>query len=299
MTPPVVAPVDPAARAGPGTAPGPAAAEARATEVDPQAWLQACLTEPGPAVVRHRLPDGRWAWVKRAGARHGPWGYRVLALLTRVFRLDVLSPVPNPGGTAAVRNESQRLRALADRGLCVPRVLAECERGLLIEDIGNPERPGRSLGDELGDAWPQGSDRLLPPWADGLRAIAAVHAADACLSKAFARNLVRTPDGRIGFIDFEDDPLAVLPLAQAQARDWLSYLHSTALAVHESGSTEAAVDVLRKILDEEPAGVRAALDASARRMRWLGRLPADRRWGRDLQRTGAAARLLHRARPPV
>ena len=65
-------------------------------------------------------------------------------------------------------------------------------------------------------------------------AIAAVHARGAYLSQAFARNLMHCPDGVIGFIDFEDDPGETLSIAECQARDWLSYLHSTALPLRAS-----------------------------------------------------------------
>jgi hypothetical protein len=256
------------------------------------ALLEQFLARQVGSVARHRLPDGRAVWAKRAGPRHGLWRYRVLGALARLLRADVLRPVPNTGGSAAIATEARRLRDLAARGLRVPAVLAESERGLLLEDLSPAEAPGRSLGDELGDAWPHGPDALLPLWRDGLDAIARVHARGTCLSQAFARNLVRLPDGGIGFIDFEDDPLATLCLPDAQARDWLSYLHATALAVHEAGASAAAARALYDTLRQEPLAVRDALDASARRMHWLGRLPDTRRWGRDLQRTGAAARLL-------
>ena len=255
-------------------------------------WLERFLASQPGSVARHTLPDGRTVWAKRAGPRHGPWRYRVLGALAWLLRADALRPVPNPGGQAAIATEARRLRDLAGRGLRVPAVLAESPQGLLLEDLSPPGAPGRSLGDELGDAWPQGPQALLPPWRDGLEAIARVHGRGTCLSQAFARNLVRLAEGGIGFIDFEDDPLASLSLSEAQARDWLSYLHATALAVHEAGASAAAAQALRDTLDREPPAVRAALERSARRMHWLGRLPDSRRWGRDLQRTGAAARLL-------
>ena len=67
-----------------------------------------------------------------------------------------------------------------------------------------------------------------------------MHARDAYLSQAFSRNLMHCPDGGIGFIDFEDDPGATLSLAECQTRDWLSYLHSTALLVHASAPRAGA-----------------------------------------------------------
>ena len=87
------------------------------------------------------------------------------------------------------------------------------------------------LQERLEQAAANGPAALLAAWREGLAAIAAVHACGCYLSQAFARNLVLCPDGVIGYIDFEDDPGATLTLAECQARDWLSYLHSTAALV--------------------------------------------------------------------
>ena len=63
-----------------------------------------------------------------------------------------------------------------------------------------------------------------------------MHHQGTCLSQAFARNLVRCPDGEVACIDFEDDPAAVLPLAVCHVRDALCYAHSTAIYLHASGT---------------------------------------------------------------
>ncbi len=55
---------------------------------------------------------------------------------------------------------------------------------------------------------PAGPEAVLRLWLQGLRAIELVHNQGTCLSQAFARNLVRCPDGVVGYIDFEDDPTA-------------------------------------------------------------------------------------------
>ena len=50
-------------------------------------------------------------------------------------------------------------------------------------------------------------------------------------------------DGKnISFLDFEDDPSEVLTHAQCQARDWLCYIHSTALILKNGGLLEAAAE---------------------------------------------------------
>jgi hypothetical protein len=205
------------------SAPAPLETRAPPQPGDYAEFLRTALPQQAKAVASHRFGSER-VWLKKAGPRHGKLRYHLLALVSGVLRLDVLAPVPNPGGDAA---------------------------------------------------------------------IAMVHAREAYLSQAFDRNLVQCPDGTIGYIDFEDDPGETLPLAECQARDWLSYLHSTAMLV-DAASPHAAEAHWHAVLDQASAEVRDRLAVAAQRMRWLRHLPAGRRWGRDTQRVRAVARLLAR-----
>ena len=125
-----------------------------------------------------------------------------------------------------------------------------------------------------------------------------MHATGTSLSQAFARNLVRCPDGTVGYIDFEDDPAAVLPLAHCQARDALCFVHSTALFVVQAGALAPAQQHWQQWLaDRCSPGVRRTLEQTAVRLGWLRHLPASRSLGRDLQRARAAHDVL--ASPPA
>lgn len=242
--------------------------------------------------------DGEQVWLKKAGLRNGVWGYRVLGALARTARLPVLRPVPNLGGEAAIATEARRLRDLAARGLRVPEVLAQQPAGLLLAHLGRPGQPTPSLGDEIEGALPAGPQAVLALWSEGLQALAHVHATGTSLSQAFARNLVRCPDGTVGYIDFEDDPAAVLPLAHCQARDALCFVHSTALFLVQAGALAPAQQHWQQWLaDRCSPGVRRTLEHSAARLGWLRHLPASRRLGRDLQRARAAHDVL--APPPA
>lgn len=255
-------------------------------------FLRATLPRQPLAVASHRF-DGERVWLKKAGPRHGAWRYRVLGFIAATLRLDVLRPVPNPGGQAAIAIEARRLRELGVLGLRVPRVLAQQDDGLLLSDLGESRATVVVLQERLDQAAAAGPAALLTVWRDGLDAIAAVHARGTCLSQAFDRNLVQCPDGVIGYIDFEDDPRATLGLAECQVRDWLSYLHSTAMLVR-AATPQAAGAHWHAALAGADAAVRARIAAAARRMRWLRHLPQGRRWGRDTQRVRACARLLAR-----
>ena len=245
-----------------------------------------------PNVASYRLGSEQ-VWLKKAGPRHSMARYRVLGLLAWLTRLQVLRPVPNLGGSTAIATEARRLHSLAALGLRVPEVLAQQPEGLLLRHLGRPGEATPSFDGEMQAASAAGPQAVLARWQEGLAALQAVHARGACLSQAFARNLVRCPDGVLGFIDFEDDPLASLPLALCQARDALCYVHSTALYLREADALPEARAVWAHWLAEQPAALGALLVTTAQRLAWLRHLPQDRRWGRDLQRARAAYDLLN------
>ena len=255
-------------------------------------FLRITLPKQQKNVASHRLGSER-VWLKKAGPRHGKWGYRVMAAVARMVRLDIIKPVPNPGGEAAIATEARRLKQLAAAGLRVPTVLAQQADGLLISDLGESGRATVVLQERLDQAAAAGPAALLAVWREGLAAIAAVHVRGQHLSQAFDRNLVLCPDGVIGYIDFEDDPGEVMTLAECQARDWLSYLHSTAMML-EAAAPQAAGQHWHAALAGVNEEVRERIANAARRMKWARKLPASRRWGRDTQRVRAVARLLGR-----
>ncbi|RYF32688.1 MAG: hypothetical protein EOO26_10690 [Comamonadaceae bacterium] len=278
-----------------GSASGPAPLDALGPESAPgdyAAFLRDTLPRQAKNVVSHRFGTER-VWLKKAGARHGKLRYHLLAAIAGLLRLDVLKPVPNPGGEAAIAIEARRLRELGAAGLRVPAVLAQQPDGLLISDLGESGRATVVLQEKLDHAAAAGPAALLLVWREGLDAIATVHARGRYLSQAFDRNLVQCPDGVIGYIDFEDDPGETLPLAECQTRDWLSYLHSTAMLVR-AASPQGAGEHWHAVLAAASADVHDRLAQAARRMRWLRHLPSGRRWGRDTQRVRAVALLLSR-----
>ena len=266
---------------------------------DYAAFLRQQLALQHANVARYML-DGEQVWLKKAGPRHGMGRYRVLGALARLARLQVLRPVPNLGGTAAIATEARRLHDLAARGLRVPVVLARQEDGLLLRHLGRPGEPAPSLDGELHAAMPQGPQAVQALWCQGLEALQQVHSTGTSLSQAFARNLVRCPDGVVGFIDFEDDPTSALPLVHCQARDALCFVHSTALYLRESGALETArlggighiSDAMVAWLAQQPADMQTTLAQSIAHLAWLRHLPQSRRLGRDLQRARAAYDLL-------
>jgi len=225
-------------------------------------------TEDGPVIVKGQRPP-RPAIAALA-----------LKLLSGLARSPELKPVPAPGGAAGQAIEVRRLTTLRMAGVRVPAVVHVDADFFVMERLA-----GQSLAQRL-DPRPQDARAL---WEQGLRFLGDVHARGQCLSQASARNLIVTPGG-IAAIDFEDDPLEVLSLPQAQVRDWLLYLQSTVWLL-----PHAHEELLPLWERYAPAGAdAAAMLASVRRMAWMRHLPSRRRpWGRDIVSAQAAAALLH------
>ncbi len=224
-------------------------------------------------------------WVK--GQREGgaTFGHFILDAAARVLGLDSLRVAPAQGGARAQATEHRRLLQLRSAGVAVPQVLHQNHERLVLQML-SP----RSLVDDIANA--STAQDAFALWSQGAHALAQVHAQSQYLSQAFARNMI-VHAGQVWFIDFEDDPLSVMPLEAAQARDALAFLHSTVWLMQGHG-----IDLLSKA--ELPAQVLRPelaknLSKIVRRLGVLRRLPTKRRpWGRDVVTTQAAMQLLWR-----
>lgn len=242
--------------------------------------IEFIATPQGPVLVKGQRPP------------HGAWRYRLLGGLAALSGSRVLRPVPLHGGARGQQIEARLLGELARAGVPVPRVLHEAKDHLVLQALSRSP-----LLEQLKKPYPQ----ALAAWRMGLDAIADVHARGCCLSQAFARNLL-LHEGRVWFIDFEDDPLEVMDLPRAQARDWLAYAHSSVWLMLESGqggqgSRGVPADLVAHwaaVAEAESPPVRALLEQAARRLGWLRHLPGRRKpWGRDVVSARGAGVLLH------
>ncbi len=87
---------------------------------------------------------------------------------------------------------------------------------------------------------------------------------------------------QVAFIDFEDDPMSVMNLAQAQARDVLLLVNSTArFFVGDQAFFNDSIHDF--IADHDPAMV-TALRMTANRLQWLSRIPFQGLFGHDYQK---------------
>jgi hypothetical protein len=227
--------------------------------------------------VKRPDPDKGNAW----NAIHG----LVSGLLGDMFRSTAVA-----GGPAALHAEADRLRRAKALGIPVPDVLHDGEDALLLSDC------GESLAARLrreGD--PARREAFL---VDGIRALSALHARGLCHGRPFVRDMA-VRDGVVHLLDFEEDPLRLMPLAKAQARDVWLYLQSASRFT--GGDGDALVRIFRAWGPPDALPVRRELARFVRLLKPLRalaeRLPG--RWmGRDLAAALAANRALERALVP-
>jgi tRNA A-37 threonylcarbamoyl transferase component Bud32 len=217
------------------------------------------------------------------------WRYGLLNGLARLLGLPLLKAAPAYGGARAQQLEVERLRRLAEAGAPVPELL-HVDTDYFVQRWAGPTRLDQLLLE--GDA--------LRWWQRGLRTLVDLHARDQYLSQAFARNFIASGEA-LTVIDFEDDPLEAMTLPQAQARDWLAYLHSSARALRSQNSAQRAeaIALLRAELARERPAVRQLVAATARKLRWVLRLSAGngRGWRRHVAILHAAVELMLAAEP--
>lgn len=238
--------------------------------------VEVCDTSQGKVIVKGWRPA------------HHPARYGLLNRLARWLGLPFLRAVPLAGGAQAQHTEVARLRALRRAGARVPEVLHVGSDHFVMQWLGRAH---------LGDVLQSGHPGAAALWREAGDELVRLHRAGQYLSQGFARNMIVTDEAGdtprlAGLIDFEDDPLQVMGLADAQVRDWLAFLHSTLWILPLAPSeVDACIDAW---LDAESPAVRAGFAQACRRLAWLRVLPRQRRFGRDTVALQAAAAAAHR-----
>lgn len=171
---------------------------------------------------RHRLSPavigGRAVWIKRFDAVRRPLAKRVHDRVSPLLPVFLrASPACDAAGLA--RREARKAVAFADAGIATPATLWRSAGVLVLSEVA---AIGEPMLDRLRDADPVRHDRMLVEMA---AALGRVHAAGLCHGRPHPRDMFRLDDGGWGFLDFEEEPEAAMPLAAAQARDiWLLFM---------------------------------------------------------------------------
>ena len=241
--------------------------------INEQQWQQSWHNSE--RMVRINTPDGSY-WLKKAAPARGLFRYHALNIFSRLMRLPLLKAVPQPGGNQAITNEVMRLQALKSKGIQVPTLLAHGDNWLLIADAGQSIVRTMKLSTTA-----QSTRQQL--FKSCLTAIRALHDQQQYLSQGFIRNmLIDKASDQVVFIDFEDDPLQVMTLAEAQARDVLLLINSTArFFINDQNWFEQAIT---EFLDQHDSNMIQALTSTAQHLQWVTRIPFQSLLGHDYQK---------------
>ncbi|MDQ0318365.1 tRNA A-37 threonylcarbamoyl transferase component Bud32 [Pararhizobium capsulatum DSM 1112] len=238
-------------------------------------------------VQRVTLSD-QTVWVKRY-ARLGPrFRKRILWLLARLLRQSVLRPAPLLNAQGMVEREIRRIENFTATGFLTPTVLYRNDTTLVLSHLGQnvlQQMNGLAKGD------PVAHGALLVRC--GLE-LGRLHAAGLCHGRPHPRDFVLDGDA-FGFLDFEEEPDAVMRLATTQARDiWLLFLQVASRCLHP----ETPAAVLEAWRSHRPEHAEIALGQIVpffSRLLPFARFAARLRAGKDIMRFISATDFLRSA----
>lgn len=224
-------------------------------DLSPQATgaLLRLLLEGATTRISSTRLEGRTVWIKRFDAEPRPLAKRVHAalspLLPAAFRAS-----PEVGPAGCVEREARKLAAFRAAGFLSPRIVHRGAAVLVFSEAApiaeNELVRLRAAGDD------EGHDALL---VDAAGALGRAHARGLCHGRPHPRDMF-VQGGEWGFLDFEEEPEAVMPLRFAQARDvWLLFMQvahralgrstpARAFAAYRAAAPAETVAALRRVV---------------------------------------------------
>jgi hypothetical protein len=232
--------------------------------------------------------EGRDAWIKRPEAERST----VLSGLHRIVgRLlpKVLRPTNAVGGAAALKAEAARLRDFHVAGLPVPEVLEEADDHIVLADCGATLRTHLKAMPDLDE-----QARLIQAAQDVL---VQVHRSGRAHGRPFLKDMTLGPDGptnvQIHLLDLEEDPCALMDVADAQARDiWLFMMSCAEFYDDPQAGLRDQLATLLKVLPETMVPRLIALSRGLKPFRRLIGITRTSDISRDVAGAYWAARTL-------
>ncbi len=163
-----------------------------------------------------RLPyNDEFIWLKRRPPSKKTMWHRLLFALTYLIPIPIFYPTVAEDDLLA---EASRLDLFARKGIAVPEVLLVTANYLVTKDS------GQDLKSYLENIPPVQQQHVLE---QAIQALLHLHQQGLCHGRPFLRDMTIN-NNQIYFLDLEEDPLKVMNLAQAQARDLWLFLNSAA-----------------------------------------------------------------------
>ena len=243
--------------------------------IDEKIWQNAIDSNERIEAIKSQT--GQKYWLKKSAPARGYFRYMALNIFSKLLRTPLLKAVPQKGGQIALDLEIQRIEMLKSKGVEVPEIATVGPGWILLNDL------GVSIIDDM-KTNRKDQQRIRKLFSICLKAIKKLHNADQYMSQGFVRNMlmVEEDNGTVGFIDFEDDPLTVMNLQQAQARDLMLFINSTArFFVKDS---EYFKQEIHAFMDGHNEKVIASIKNTNNKMLWITKLPFQKALGHDYQK---------------
>lgn len=155
-------------------------------------------------------------WIKRRPfSKRTIWNKIQYVLVKLVLLPPLFYPTTTKGGPASLHAEAMRLKQFSARQIAVPKVIAVTDDFLLTQDV------GIQLHQYLCSV--KTEDEKFNTLLLAIQALNQLHRAELCHARPSFGDMT-WQNGTIFFIDLEEDPLNIMSLAEAQARDvWLFF----------------------------------------------------------------------------
>ncbi len=163
--------------------------------------------------------DGQVIWIKQSVPPKARIWHKLQKYVALMLPMQILRVTVSAGGGKTLRLEGGRLREFADNGLHVPQVLGVNDDMLILTDLG-PQL--RAYLDNETDA-----AKRLDVLKKTMQGMAGLHAKGMVHGRPYLRDMTWDGD-KIGFLDLEENPLAVMDLKVAKARDIWIFLGAAA-----------------------------------------------------------------------
>lgn len=176
--------------------------------------------EKHPHILIQKLEwEGETVWLKRRPFSKKTHWHRAQGFLAQWVKLPTFAPTATAGGPESLFHEANRFQQFRENNIPVPKVMAVNSCFLITEDV------GIQLQHHLQTLTPFNESKQLLNKA--VLTIQKMHQANLCHGRPSLRDMTFKNEA-ISFIDLEENPLLVMSLPQAQARDIWLFLNSAA-----------------------------------------------------------------------
>ena len=170
--------------------------------------------------VSSTVLDGHTVWIKRYDVERQPLAKWLHGAMTPLMPAAFLRASPSTNTATAIEREVRKLEAFRRAGLPTAKLLFRNDRVLVLSNVAPIAQSELDMLARHGEH--DAHDGLLVQAAE---ALCKAHGLGLCHGRPHPRDMFITGDGHWGFVDFEEEPEAAMPLATAQARDvWLVFL---------------------------------------------------------------------------